>query len=375
MRQSRKTIGVALTALLLMLGLIAPAAAQDQSGEPVSTDQQDEPGAIDPEPREVEWTKSQTCSTGDVKDDYGDTAGNPAPGEGEWTYHFILTNAESWGKIVVSGSPTTYPRSTGGALHIYFNLPKDGTPSVAVMDVVPEVAGASGNEKNVVLTLSHCVDGGEGTPVDEVYDIQLVKVWNVDADLDGLFDEDDATATLAADPASDLSHGDTYTVTESGVDTGHTLCAVTGTSGLGEQTVDGTDAVDGTITHQVTNTVTCQGENTGGTGGTGGQGEDQIETEVGGEIEVVPPETEVRGEIEVVLPETETPMADETDRPQPPANVRALEATPVTEVLGVAQERQLPRTGASTLLLLMLGMLGVGLGATVLRRRTEADII
>ncbi len=358
-RPPRKTIGVALTALLLVLGLIAPAAAaQDQSGEQVTSD---------PQARDVDWTKDQACSAANLEDDYGAKAGNPAPAEGEWTYHFILTDADSWGDIAVSGSPTISTRVTGGALHIYFNLEKNGTPSVTVHDVVPRMTG--GGEANVVLTLSHCVDGADEAPV--TVDVELVKVWTVATDPDGLFVESAASATLAADTDTGLSHGDTYTVTESDVDTGHTSCTVTDTAGLGEQTVDTGDAVDGIITHQVTNTVTCEGADTGGTGG---QTEEDTETEVGGEVEVTEPETEVRGEIEVALPEPETPMTDRTLLPQPPVSERALEAVPVTEVLAEVQERQLPRTGAPTQLLLILGMLGVGLGTMVLRRRTEGVV-
>ena len=96
--------------------------------------------------------------------------------------------------------------------------------------------------------------------VPDTYDVELVKAWEVTNGPADLFDEDDASATLTATPATGLEDGDTFTVTETDIDTGTEQCTVTDTAGLGDQTLDADQTVDGTYTHTVTNYLTCDAD-------------------------------------------------------------------------------------------------------------------
>ena len=180
------------------------------------------------------------------------------------------------------------------------------------------------------------------------YDVELVKVWEVTDDPDDAFNEDEASTTLTATPATDLEDGDTFTVTETDVDTGTDQCTVTDTDGLGEQTLDAEQTDDGTYTHTVTNTVTC-------------------------EPEVTPVPDEVLDE---VVDDGEPEPAEESE-PQEVAVLAEIEEQPDEDVAVAAEvQEQLPRTGVDTDTLLLLGILLTVLGATAVllapQRRFDA---
>jgi LPXTG-motif cell wall-anchored protein len=92
--------------------------------------------------------------------------------------------------------------------------------------------------------------------------------------------------------------------------------------------------------------------------------------EIGGELEELPEE---EPEQEPTDDPTETP--EESDESTDDEEETVTQVTDDTvEVLGVTiTSEQLPRTGASTMLLIVLGLLGVGLGAMLLRRRDTAE--
>jgi hypothetical protein len=208
----------------------------------------------DDDPTTVEFT-GQGFRDGELESrecddiDLGQAAGmleDPEAGYLMW----VLTHAGAetatldgpWGSVemVRIGGSTTFHAATR-----YYELDALlGSASVTVVDGV-------GNPQLVVSS------GCPGDDRPERFDIELVKVWDVVDDPDGHFDEDAASATLTAQPDRGLEHGDTYTVEEDATDTGNPACTVTATHGLGEHTVDADDAVDGTITHTVTNQITC----------------------------------------------------------------------------------------------------------------------
>lgn len=136
------------------------------------------------------------------------------------------------------------------------------------------------------------------------YDVELVKVWNVVEDPDGAFDEDQASATLTADPATDLENGDSYTVTETDVDTGTDQCTVTGTTGDGGHTLDADEAVNGIVTHNVINDVTCEPDAVLDTDLQQPTVDEPSETEVGAEVITADDDVEVAAEVQERLPRT-----------------------------------------------------------------------
>ena len=236
-----------------------------------------------------------------------------------------------------------------------FNVAESDIDTGNALCVVTETSGLG----DVTLDASLAVEGVfthtvtntvECQDLVPVFDVELVKVWDVVLDPDGNFDESLASADLLATPSEVLVDGDEFVVTETNIDTGNDLCVVSGTSGLGTFTLDAALAEEGVFTHTVTNTVVCGTETI-------------IEREVPGEdTETI---IEVPGEDTTTVVEVEVPGETIIERRTTPAPTTTA-AGPVPTSIPAGSGGYLPNTGIPAFVLFLMGAGALLLGGGVL---------